>query len=149
MEHESTGPKSNSLKSINPQPCCLRLLCAVGIRIIQPISETTAITYSLTTLTADYPFTVKISLLSSHCVRNMVMRCWKIDFNLSTTFQQNYRLHSKAMNSKCVALLSCIKITEIYALFCFVFQGKEGAFMVRDSRQAGVYTVSVFTKAPG
>ncbi|XP_075959569.1 tyrosine-protein kinase ITK/TSK isoform X1 [Anarhichas minor] len=28
-------------------------------------------------------------------------------------------------------------------------QGKEGAFMVRDSRQAGVYTVSVFTKAPG
>uniref|UniRef100_A0A668AUP6 Tyrosine-protein kinase n=1 Tax=Myripristis murdjan TaxID=586833 RepID=A0A668AUP6_9TELE len=25
--------------------------------------------------------------------------------------------------------------------------GKEGAFMVRDSRQAGVYTVSVFTKA--
>uniref|UniRef100_A0AAQ5ZLL0 Tyrosine-protein kinase n=1 Tax=Amphiprion ocellaris TaxID=80972 RepID=A0AAQ5ZLL0_AMPOC len=27
--------------------------------------------------------------------------------------------------------------------------GKEGAFMVRDSRQAGVYTVSVFTKAPG
>uniref|UniRef100_A0A671Z1T8 Tyrosine-protein kinase n=1 Tax=Sparus aurata TaxID=8175 RepID=A0A671Z1T8_SPAAU len=25
----------------------------------------------------------------------------------------------------------------------------EGAFMVRDSRQAGVYTVSVFTKAPG
>uniref|UniRef100_A0A7N8WQ54 Tyrosine-protein kinase n=1 Tax=Mastacembelus armatus TaxID=205130 RepID=A0A7N8WQ54_9TELE len=28
-------------------------------------------------------------------------------------------------------------------------QGYEGAFMVRDSRQAGVYTVSVFTKAPG
>uniref|UniRef100_A0A673BRW5 Tyrosine-protein kinase n=1 Tax=Sphaeramia orbicularis TaxID=375764 RepID=A0A673BRW5_9TELE len=28
-------------------------------------------------------------------------------------------------------------------------KGKEGAFMVRDSRQAGVYTVSVFTKAPG
>ncbi|XP_068442027.1 tyrosine-protein kinase ITK/TSK [Clinocottus analis] len=28
-------------------------------------------------------------------------------------------------------------------------QGKEGAFMMRDSRQAGVYTVSVFTKAPG
>ncbi|XP_070692396.1 tyrosine-protein kinase ITK/TSK [Pempheris klunzingeri] len=28
-------------------------------------------------------------------------------------------------------------------------QGKEGAFMVRDSRQAGVYTVSVFTRAPG
>ncbi|XP_031713551.1 tyrosine-protein kinase ITK/TSK isoform X2 [Anarrhichthys ocellatus] len=28
-------------------------------------------------------------------------------------------------------------------------QGKEGAFMVRDSRQAGVYTVSVFTKSPG
>ncbi|XP_072252167.1 tyrosine-protein kinase ITK/TSK [Leuresthes tenuis] len=28
-------------------------------------------------------------------------------------------------------------------------EGKEGAFMVRDSRQAGVYTVSVFTKAPG
>uniref|UniRef100_A0A7N6F6Y1 Tyrosine-protein kinase n=1 Tax=Anabas testudineus TaxID=64144 RepID=A0A7N6F6Y1_ANATE len=27
--------------------------------------------------------------------------------------------------------------------------GKEGAFMVRDSRQAGVYTVSVFTKAAG
>uniref|UniRef100_A0A8C7I6X5 Tyrosine-protein kinase n=1 Tax=Oncorhynchus kisutch TaxID=8019 RepID=A0A8C7I6X5_ONCKI len=27
--------------------------------------------------------------------------------------------------------------------------GKEGAFMVRDSRHAGVYTVSVFTKAPG
>uniref|UniRef100_A0A7N8WUN9 Tyrosine-protein kinase n=1 Tax=Mastacembelus armatus TaxID=205130 RepID=A0A7N8WUN9_9TELE len=27
--------------------------------------------------------------------------------------------------------------------------GIEGAFMVRDSRQAGVYTVSVFTKAPG
>ncbi|MEQ2309693.1 hypothetical protein AMECASPLE_001250 [Ameca splendens] len=28
-------------------------------------------------------------------------------------------------------------------------EGKEGAFMMRDSRQAGVYTVSVFTKAPG
>ncbi|XP_034037275.1 tyrosine-protein kinase ITK/TSK isoform X3 [Thalassophryne amazonica] len=28
-------------------------------------------------------------------------------------------------------------------------EGKEGAFMVRDSSQAGVYTVSVFTKAPG
>nr|XP_024002926.1 LOW QUALITY PROTEIN: tyrosine-protein kinase ITK/TSK [Salvelinus alpinus] len=28
-------------------------------------------------------------------------------------------------------------------------EGKEGAFMVRDSRHAGVYTVSVFTKAPG
>ncbi|XP_076877043.1 tyrosine-protein kinase ITK/TSK [Brachyhypopomus gauderio] len=28
-------------------------------------------------------------------------------------------------------------------------EDKEGAFMVRDSRQAGVYTVSVFTKAPG
>lgn len=28
-------------------------------------------------------------------------------------------------------------------------EGKEGAFIVRDSRQAGVYTVSVFTKAPG
>ncbi|XP_078117390.1 tyrosine-protein kinase ITK/TSK isoform X2 [Sander vitreus] len=28
-------------------------------------------------------------------------------------------------------------------------QGKEGSFMVRDSRQAGVYTVSVFTKAAG
>ncbi|XP_053735164.1 tyrosine-protein kinase ITK/TSK isoform X1 [Synchiropus splendidus] len=28
-------------------------------------------------------------------------------------------------------------------------EGKEGAFMVRDSRQAGVYTVSVFTKAAG
>uniref|UniRef100_A0A8C8IGH4 Uncharacterized protein n=1 Tax=Oncorhynchus tshawytscha TaxID=74940 RepID=A0A8C8IGH4_ONCTS len=27
--------------------------------------------------------------------------------------------------------------------------GKEGAFVVRDSRHAGVYTVSVFTKAPG
>lgn len=33
--------------------------------------------------------------------------------------------------------------------FMFSFEGKEGAFMVRDSRQAGVYTVSVFTKAPG
>ncbi|KAM4621537.1 tyrosine-protein kinase ITK/TSK [Polymixia lowei] len=28
-------------------------------------------------------------------------------------------------------------------------EGKEGAFMVRDSRHAGVYTVTVFTKAPG
>ncbi|XP_066505189.1 tyrosine-protein kinase ITK/TSK [Hoplias malabaricus] len=28
-------------------------------------------------------------------------------------------------------------------------ENKEGAFMVRDSRQTGVYTVSVFTKAPG
>uniref|UniRef100_UPI003AB012A7 tyrosine-protein kinase ITK/TSK isoform X2 n=1 Tax=Centroberyx gerrardi TaxID=166262 RepID=UPI003AB012A7 len=28
-------------------------------------------------------------------------------------------------------------------------EGKEGGFMVRDSRHAGVYTVSVFTKAPG
>uniref|UniRef100_A0A4W4FAW5 Tyrosine-protein kinase n=1 Tax=Electrophorus electricus TaxID=8005 RepID=A0A4W4FAW5_ELEEL len=28
-------------------------------------------------------------------------------------------------------------------------EDKEGAFMVRNSRQAGVYTVSVFTKAPG
>nr|XP_046262891.1 tyrosine-protein kinase ITK/TSK [Scatophagus argus] len=28
-------------------------------------------------------------------------------------------------------------------------EGKEGGFMVRDSRQPGVYTVSVFTKAPG
>ncbi|XP_056295320.1 tyrosine-protein kinase ITK/TSK [Pseudoliparis swirei] len=28
-------------------------------------------------------------------------------------------------------------------------QGKEGGFMMRDSRQTGVYTVSVFTKAPG
>ncbi|KAF3693678.1 Tyrosine-protein kinase ITK/TSK [Channa argus] len=28
-------------------------------------------------------------------------------------------------------------------------EGKEGSFMVRDSRQPGVYTVSVFTKAPG
>ncbi|KAK5865080.1 hypothetical protein PBY51_016271 [Eleginops maclovinus] len=30
-----------------------------------------------------------------------------------------------------------------------VKQGKEGAFMVRDSSHVGVYTVSVFTKAPG
>uniref|UniRef100_A0A8C4C742 Tyrosine-protein kinase n=1 Tax=Denticeps clupeoides TaxID=299321 RepID=A0A8C4C742_9TELE len=28
-------------------------------------------------------------------------------------------------------------------------ENKEGAFIVRDSRHAGVYTVSVFTKAPG
>ncbi|XP_054647491.1 tyrosine-protein kinase ITK/TSK isoform X2 [Dunckerocampus dactyliophorus] len=28
-------------------------------------------------------------------------------------------------------------------------EAKEGAFMVRNSRQTGVYTVSVFTKAPG
>lgn len=28
-------------------------------------------------------------------------------------------------------------------------QAKEGAFMVRDSRHAGVYTVSVFTRTPG
>ncbi|NXC97094.1 ITK kinase, partial [Certhia brachydactyla] len=28
-----------------------------------------------------------------------------------------------------------------------LFQGREGAFMVRDSRQPGMYTVSVFTKA--
>uniref|UniRef100_A0A8C3AS21 Tyrosine-protein kinase n=1 Tax=Cyclopterus lumpus TaxID=8103 RepID=A0A8C3AS21_CYCLU len=33
----------------------------------------------------------------------------------------------------------------VISLLC----GKEGAFMMRDSRQAGVYTVSVFTKAPG
>lgn len=29
------------------------------------------------------------------------------------------------------------------------YQAKEGAFMVRDSRHAGVYTVSVFTRTPG
>uniref|UniRef100_A0A7N8XX90 Tyrosine-protein kinase n=1 Tax=Mastacembelus armatus TaxID=205130 RepID=A0A7N8XX90_9TELE len=31
----------------------------------------------------------------------------------------------------------------------YIAEKSEGAFMVRDSRQAGVYTVSVFTKAPG
>uniref|UniRef100_A0A4W3HC28 Tyrosine-protein kinase n=1 Tax=Callorhinchus milii TaxID=7868 RepID=A0A4W3HC28_CALMI len=34
-----------------------------------------------------------------------------------------------------------------YIYECVVSQGKEGAFMVRDSRQAGMYTVSVYTKA--
>ncbi|XP_060935786.1 tyrosine-protein kinase ITK/TSK [Limanda limanda] len=40
-------------------------------------------------------------------------------------------------------------ITRGEAEILLMNQGKEGAFMVRDSRQAGVYTVSVFTKAPG
>uniref|UniRef100_A0A672JNG9 Tyrosine-protein kinase n=1 Tax=Salarias fasciatus TaxID=181472 RepID=A0A672JNG9_SALFA len=34
-------------------------------------------------------------------------------------------------------------------VFPFHPQGKEGAFMVRDSSQVGVFTVSVFTRAPG
>ena len=41
----------------------------------------------------------------------------------------------------------------LHLLFHFyyfsTFKGKEGAFMVRDSSHVGVYTVSVFTKAPG
>ncbi|XP_039975422.1 tyrosine-protein kinase ITK/TSK isoform X2 [Xiphias gladius] len=41
------------------------------------------------------------------------------------------------------------KITRGEAEDLLMNEGKEGAFMVRDSRQAGVYTVSVFTKAPG
>ncbi|XP_051276456.1 tyrosine-protein kinase ITK/TSK [Dicentrarchus labrax] len=40
-------------------------------------------------------------------------------------------------------------ITRAEAEELLMTEGKEGAFMVRDSRQAGVYTVSVFTKAPG
>ncbi|KAM9356613.1 tyrosine-protein kinase ITK/TSK [Symphorus nematophorus] len=40
-------------------------------------------------------------------------------------------------------------ITRAEAEDLLMKEGKEGAFMVRDSRQAGVYTVSVFTKAPG
>ncbi|XP_017275166.1 tyrosine-protein kinase ITK/TSK [Kryptolebias marmoratus] len=40
-------------------------------------------------------------------------------------------------------------ITRAEAEELLMKEGKEGAFMVRDSRQAGVYTVSVFTKAPG
>ncbi|XP_017553842.1 tyrosine-protein kinase ITK/TSK [Pygocentrus nattereri] len=40
-------------------------------------------------------------------------------------------------------------ITRAEAEELLMKENKEGAFMVRDSRQAGVYTVSVFTKAPG
>uniref|UniRef100_A0A665U9F6 Tyrosine-protein kinase n=1 Tax=Echeneis naucrates TaxID=173247 RepID=A0A665U9F6_ECHNA len=40
-------------------------------------------------------------------------------------------------------------ITRAEAEDLLLKEGKEGAFMVRNSRQAGVYTVSVFTKAPG
>ncbi|XP_063046571.1 tyrosine-protein kinase ITK/TSK [Engraulis encrasicolus] len=40
-------------------------------------------------------------------------------------------------------------ITRAAAEELLLKEGKEGAFMVRDSRQAGVFTVSVFTKAPG
>ncbi|XP_037531904.1 tyrosine-protein kinase ITK/TSK [Nematolebias whitei] len=40
-------------------------------------------------------------------------------------------------------------ITRAEAEDLLMEEGKEGAFMVRDSRRAGVYTVSVFTKAPG
>uniref|UniRef100_A0A674DGN5 Tyrosine-protein kinase n=1 Tax=Salmo trutta TaxID=8032 RepID=A0A674DGN5_SALTR len=44
----------------------------------------------------------------------------------------------------------CCYQTEKMATGCQEYDpGKEGAFMVRDSRCAGVYTVSVFTKAPG
>ncbi|XP_022540029.2 tyrosine-protein kinase ITK/TSK [Astyanax mexicanus] len=40
-------------------------------------------------------------------------------------------------------------ITRAEAEELLMKESKEGAFMVRDSRQAGAYTVSVFTKAPG
>ncbi|XP_067103482.1 tyrosine-protein kinase ITK/TSK isoform X1 [Osmerus mordax] len=40
-------------------------------------------------------------------------------------------------------------ITRARAEELLMQEGKEGAFMVRDSRQLGVYTVSVYTKAPG
>ncbi|XP_012686008.1 tyrosine-protein kinase ITK/TSK isoform X2 [Clupea harengus] len=40
-------------------------------------------------------------------------------------------------------------ITRTEAEELLLKEGKEGSFMVRDSRQRGVYTVSVFTKAPG
>ncbi|XP_047440335.1 tyrosine-protein kinase ITK/TSK [Mugil cephalus] len=40
-------------------------------------------------------------------------------------------------------------ITRQDAEILLMKEGKEGAFMVRDSRQPGVYTVSVFSKAPG
>ncbi|KAK3564365.1 hypothetical protein QTP86_017331 [Hemibagrus guttatus] len=40
-------------------------------------------------------------------------------------------------------------ITRTEAEELLIAVDKEGAFMVRDSRHAGVYTVSVFTKAPG
>uniref|UniRef100_A0A8C7WN36 Tyrosine-protein kinase n=1 Tax=Oryzias sinensis TaxID=183150 RepID=A0A8C7WN36_9TELE len=44
----------------------------------------------------------------------------------------------------------CVQDSQLcYVISSFLLQGKEGAFMVRDSRQAGVYTVSVYTKAPG
>lgn len=43
----------------------------------------------------------------------------------------------------------CCLFGWLYIVKMFHFQAKEGAFMVRDSRQAGVYTVSVYTKAPG
>ncbi|XP_030622042.1 tyrosine-protein kinase ITK/TSK [Chanos chanos] len=40
-------------------------------------------------------------------------------------------------------------ITRAEAEELLLQENKEGAFMVRDSRRAGQYTVSVFTKAPG
>ncbi|KAM9311520.1 tyrosine-protein kinase ITK/TSK [Gastrophryne carolinensis] len=41
------------------------------------------------------------------------------------------------------------KINRSQAEKLLIDKGKEGAFMVRDSRQAGMYTVSIFTKALG
>uniref|UniRef100_A0A4W3HBJ6 Tyrosine-protein kinase n=1 Tax=Callorhinchus milii TaxID=7868 RepID=A0A4W3HBJ6_CALMI len=43
--------------------------------------------------------------------------------------------------------LGWVAVCCCYIYECVVSQGKEGAFMVRDSRQAGMYTVSVYTKA--
>lgn len=43
----------------------------------------------------------------------------------------------------------CSVVVVHFLSFCLSLQGKEGAFMVRESRQRGVYTVSVFTKAAG
>uniref|UniRef100_H3CC38 Tyrosine-protein kinase n=1 Tax=Tetraodon nigroviridis TaxID=99883 RepID=H3CC38_TETNG len=43
----------------------------------------------------------------------------------------------------------CKKIMRVQAQELLMKEGKEGAFMVRDSSQMGVYTVSVFTKATG
>lgn len=103
-------------------------------------------TWTFVLKTAMFPS--KLNFLLTECLLNFANRwenCAPITSCDSDTFKE---LGQQQILKKWEK--RCVQDSQLcYAISSFLLQGKEGAFMVRDSRQAGVYTVSVYTKAPG
>uniref|UniRef100_A0A8C5DX45 Tyrosine-protein kinase n=1 Tax=Gouania willdenowi TaxID=441366 RepID=A0A8C5DX45_GOUWI len=62
---------------------------------------------------------------------------------------QLFILIIKMLLKSMICEMKCSHFGGLTWLHLLSLQGKEGGFMVRDSSQAGFYTVSVFTRAPG